>query len=91
MCYLRLVEIIATIHYNIHINYIYRIFHISHLSNLEDRMSIVEVRNLRKEYPSFQMKDISFSIQKGRITGFIGRNGAGKTTTIKSILNFSPP
>ena len=54
-------------------------------------MSIVEVRNLRKEYPSFQMKDISFSIQKGRITGFIGRNGAGKTTTIKSILDLVHP
>ena len=50
-------------------------------------MSIVEVRNLRKEYPAFTLQDVSFSIEKGRITGFIGRNGAGKTTTIKSILN----
>ena len=50
-------------------------------------MSIVEVRGLRKEYPSFRLKDVSFSIRRGRITGFIGRNGAGKTTTIKSILN----
>ena len=54
-------------------------------------MNIVEVRNLRKEYPSFLLKDVSFSIQKGRITGFIGRNGAGKTTTIKSILNLVHP
>ena len=54
-------------------------------------MSIVEVSNLRKEYPSFQLKDVSFSIQQGRITGFIGRNGAGKTTTIKSILNLVHP
>lgn len=54
-------------------------------------MSIVEVRNLRKVYPAFQLKDVSFSIQQGRITGFIGRNGAGKTTTIKSILNLVHP
>ena len=54
-------------------------------------MSIAEVSNLRKEYPSFQLKDITFSIQQGRITGFIGRNGAGKTTTIKSMLNFVHP
>lgn len=54
-------------------------------------MSIVEVSNLKKDYPSFQLKDVSFSIQQGRITGFIGRNGAGKTTTIKSILNLVHP
>ena len=54
-------------------------------------MSIVEVRNLRKEYPSFLLKDVSFSVGQGRITGFIGRNGAGKTTTIKSILNLVHP
>ena len=35
-------------------------------------MSIVEVSNLRKEYPSFLLKDISFAIRQGRITGFIG-------------------
>lgn len=54
-------------------------------------MSIVEVRNLRKTYPAFQLKDVSFSIEQGKITGFIGRNGAGKTTTIKSILNLVHP
>ena len=54
-------------------------------------MSIIEVRNLKKEYPSFTLKDISFDVKEGRITGFIGRNGAGKTTTIKSMLNLVHP
>ena len=54
-------------------------------------MSIVEVSNLGKDYPAFRLKNISFSIEQGRITGFIGRNGAGKTTTIKSILNLVHP
>lgn len=54
-------------------------------------MSIVEIRNLGKEYPAFQLKNVSFSIHQGRITGFIGRNGAGKTTTIKSMLNLVHP
>jgi len=50
-------------------------------------MSIAEVRGLCKDYPAFHLKDVSFEIEKGAITGFIGRNGAGKTTAIKSMLN----
>ena len=45
------------------------------------------VRNLNKKYPSFSLKDVSFSVRPGEIMGFIGRNGAGKTTTLKSIMN----
>ena len=54
-------------------------------------MSIVEVKNVCKIYPAFRLKDVSFSLEEGRITGFIGRNGAGKTTTIKSMLNLIHP
>ncbi len=54
-------------------------------------MSIVEVRGLTKKYPSFELKSACFEVEKGRITGFIGRNGAGKTTAIKSMLNLVHP
>ncbi|MDO4471961.1 MAG: ABC transporter ATP-binding protein [Bacillota bacterium] len=54
-------------------------------------MSIVEVRNLNKTYPAFTLSDVSFDIEEGRITGFVGRNGAGKSTTIKSMLNLVHP
>ena len=54
-------------------------------------MSIVTIRNLKKSYPAFQLDGVSFSLEAGRITGFIGRNGAGKTTTIKSMLNLVHP
>ena len=54
-------------------------------------MSVVEVRDLIKQYPSFELKSVSFDIHEGRITGFIGRNGAGKTTTIKAMLNLIHP
>ena len=37
------------------------------------------------------MPDVSFALEEGKITGFIGRNGAGKTTTIKSLLGFVHP
>lgn len=50
-------------------------------------MSIVEVRELTKQYPSFELSGVSFDVRENRITGFIGRNGAGKTTTIKAMLN----
>ncbi len=54
-------------------------------------MSIAEVRHLAKKYPSFELQDVTFRVDAGRITGFIGRNGAGKTTTIKSMLNLVHP
>lgn len=53
-------------------------------------MSILEVRDLRKKYPSFEL-NVSFSLEQSRITGLIGRNGAGKTTTLKSMLNLVHP
>ncbi len=52
---------------------------------------VAEVRGLTKNYPSFSLRDVSFGIESGRITGFIGRNGAGKTTTIKSMLHLVHP
>lgn len=54
-------------------------------------MSIVRISNLKKSYPTFELNNVSFTLEAGRITGFIGRNGAGKTTTIKSMLNMVHP
>ena len=50
-------------------------------------MNIVELQGVCKSYPAFRLREVSFSLEGGKITGFIGRNGAGKTTTIKSMLN----
>ena len=50
-------------------------------------MAILKVDKLNKRYEKFHLKDVSFTLEKGYIMGFIGVNGAGKTTTIKSMLN----
>ena len=48
---------------------------------------VLRLENVNKKYPTFSLKDVSFSIEPGQIMGFIGRNGAGKTTTLKCIMN----
>ena len=48
---------------------------------------IIEVEGLRKQYPEFALKDVSFKIPGGCIMGLIGENGAGKSTTLKAILD----
>ncbi|MCB9253344.1 MAG: ABC transporter ATP-binding protein [Bdellovibrionaceae bacterium] len=50
---------------------------------------MIEVRELTKYYGDRKAVDnISFSIQKGEILGFLGQNGAGKTTTMKILTCF---
>lgn len=51
--------------------------------------NILEVSGLNKRYGDFALKDISFYLPEGCITGFIGVNGAGKTTTLRSILGLT--
>ena len=53
--------------------------------------TLLEVHDLCKRYPDFELRDLTFSLESGHITGFIGRNGAGKTTTIKCLLNLVHP
>jgi ABC-2 type transport system ATP-binding protein len=60
-------------------------------------MKVLEVEKLCKSYrkglgrTSLILKDVSFSIEAGRVTGFLGSNGAGKTTTIKCLLELALP
>ena len=48
--------------------------------------NILEVKDLKKEYPGVKAVDgISFSVKKGTCFGLLGPNGAGKTTAIEII------
>ena len=52
-----------------------------------DNQNAVEISNLSKSYDGFHLDNVTFSIPKGSIMGFVGQNGSGKSTTIKAILN----
>ncbi len=49
----------------------------------------LDIQNLNKTYPhsDFRLDNVSFSIPKGTIMGFVGENGAGKSTTMNAVLN----
>jgi len=53
---------------------------------------MIEVERLTKRFRSATaVDDLSFSVPKGRITGFLGPNGAGKTTTLRVLLGLALP
>lgn len=49
--------------------------------------NVIEIKNLTKKYPEFNLDIKQLEIPSGVIVGLIGENGAGKTTLIKSILS----
>ena len=52
-------------------------------------MPVIEIKNLQKYYGKhIGTKNVSFSVDKGELFGFVGPNGAGKSTTIKTLLGF---
>lgn len=53
--------------------------------------NVIELQRVNKSFKGFELKDLSISVKKGFITGFIGGNGAGKSTTIKLIMNLLKP
>jgi len=52
----------------------------------------IEVHNLTKRFGSFTAVDeITFSVDKGEIFGFLGANGAGKTTAMRMLCGLNKP
>lgn len=54
--------------------------------------NIIEVKNLVKRFGSFIANDnLTFSVRRGEVFGFLGANGAGKTTAIRILCGLSRP
>lgn len=54
-------------------------------------MNAIELSNVNYSSDQFNLKNISFKVPQGFVTGFIGRNGAGKTTIIRLIMDLYQP
>lgn len=52
----------------------------------------IEVAGLSKVYGEKPaVSNVSFTVQPGSMTGFLGANGAGKTTTMRMIMGLLEP
>jgi ABC-2 type transport system ATP-binding protein len=53
---------------------------------------MIEVHGLTKRYGDREaVSNLSFTVPRGRVTGFVGPNGAGKSTTMRVILGLAAP
>nr|WP_314693532.1 ATP-binding cassette domain-containing protein [uncultured Prevotella sp.] len=58
----------------------------------KDAEKVIEVEHLIKAFGSFHaVDDISFTVKKGEIFGFLGANGAGKTTAMHMLTGLNQP
>lgn len=57
-----------------------------------NELTVIDVVNVTKRFGDFRAIDnVSFSVKKGEVVGFVGLNGAGKSTTINLMLGFLRP
>ena len=54
---------------------------------MDNYTNVIELNNVVKDYGDFKLDNISFTVPRGSVCGFIGQNGAGKTTTIRIMLD----
>ncbi len=53
---------------------------------------MITAEHLSKRFGSqYAVNDLSFTIQPGRVTGFVGPNGAGKSTTMRMLVGLDRP
>lgn len=61
-------------------------------TDIAESENVIEVEHLVKAFGSFHaVDDISFTVKKGEIFGFLGANGAGKTTAMHMLTGLNQP
>ena len=55
-------------------------------------MTVIETSTLSKRYrKTLAVDEITFTVERGQVFGFLGPNGSGKTTTIGMLLGIITP
>lgn len=59
---------------------------------MDERPWVIKVDSLSKYYGKVcAIRDMSFEVPQGSVTGFVGPNGAGKSTTMRCIPGLTKP
>jgi ABC-2 type transport system ATP-binding protein len=55
-------------------------------------VAVIEVSGLTKRFAGLTAVDhVTFTVERGRVVGFLGPTGAGKTTTLRMLLGLAAP
>jgi ABC-2 type transport system ATP-binding protein len=69
-----------------------RTLSVAELVEASESAAVVSCRALTKRYGELVAVDrVTFSLERGTVTGFLGPNGAGKTTTLRLLLGLAEP
>ena len=53
---------------------------------------MLELNSISRSFGERQvLRDVTFTVGRGRMTGFVGGNGAGKTTTMRVMMGVLSP
>ena len=60
--------------------------------NPDSTSVVIQAEGLTRDFGDFRAVDqVSFTVQKGEVVGYLGPNGSGKTTTIRMLLGLLRP
>lgn len=63
-----------------------------HAAEMDRSQPAIAVENLRRTFGKLRAVDgVSFTIDHGKVVGFVGANGAGKTTTMRILATLDHP